>query len=168
MRKILLSLFFILLIFIIFHVYSNDHDLTKISEEINNHLKQGNKYYNNAVIAINSNDTYSASKNCENAISEYKTVQNLTLLALSEGKNDEVFNRYLNLVLKDIENRINAVNELKLAIEMISNGKNVTAREHVKNANYYMLVSENLEKEREKIMKQYPQKFIQVYLLVLI
>lgn len=136
-------------------------NINKLSPTINEHLKKGDEFYNEA--AVNSNEYYfeSGLENCDKALYEFNLAKSSARKALEYAINsdDDVFIEYLECTVGEIDAKINATSELKLAIQHFEEGDDTTANSHVYEANEFMEKAMEYKKKREEVVKQNPTKF---------
>jgi len=140
---------------------SNTSEINKLSGDINQHLKKGDKYYNEAAEDVNNYRLKSALEKCESATSEYNTARLLTseALAYAEESGDDVFIEYLKLVLAEIDAKLNATSELKNAIQLLSIDKISSANNSLELANNFMYEAKDYERQRNELLNKSPEKF---------
>lgn len=139
-------------------------DITKIEQlttTINDHLKQGDSYYNQAVTSSNKFSYEEALKQCNNAASEFDAAKSSTQEALFYSKNteDQVYINYMQITLLELDARINATSELKTAIPLFRGNETRSANNHIDLANGYMQKSLEYSKQKQDIVNQNPNKF---------
>lgn len=154
---------FIIMFIVFFHgcIQYEIDNINKLSPTINEHLKKGNEFYNKA--ALNSNGYYfeSGLESCDKALNEFNLAKSSAKKALEYAINseDKIFIQYLECTLGEIDAKINATSELKLAIEHFKEGYDTTANSHVYEANELMEKAMEYKRKREEIVKQNPKKF---------
>ena len=65
----------------------------------------------------------------------------------------------MQLVLDEIDSKINATNELRIAIPSLENNDTENANLHIGNANTFMSKATDFYNQRADIVKQNPTKF---------
>ncbi|BAW31315.1 MAG TPA: hypothetical protein PLO64_01390 [Methanothermobacter sp.] len=160
MKKVWIPAIIILLVFCSGCI-SNTGEINKLSGDINQHLKKGDEYYNEAANDVNSNRLESALEKCDLASSEYNAARLLTSEALSyaQDSRDEIFIKYLELVIAEIDAKLNATSELKNAIQLLSINENESANYSLSLANKFMEDAKYYESQRNEIVNKNPQKF---------
>jgi hypothetical protein len=135
--------------------------INQLSFSINDHLKKGDEFYNQAATDTNDYKFDSAIGNCDNALVEFKLAKTSADEALIYATNskDSVFTEYIQDVLGEIDAKSNATSELKQAIGYFQAEDNSTANYHVGLANGFMDKATGYKTEREGIVKQNPVKF---------
>jgi len=141
---------------------SNTGEINKLSGDINQHLKKGDGYYNEAADNVNNYRLKTALEKCESATSEYNTARLLASEALSYARDsgDEIFIKYLELVIAEIDAKLNATSELKNAIQLLSINENESANYSLGLANKFMEDAKYYESQRNEIVNKNPHKFI--------
>ncbi|MBI5680893.1 MAG: hypothetical protein HZC47_08375 [Methanobacterium sp.] len=139
-------------------------DLSKInglSSTINDHLKKGDDYYNNAASDLNKYSLDSATTNCNNAITEFNSSKNSAQEALNyaQATKDTVFVGYMQNLMVEIDSKLNATLELKQAIPYFQQKNNNTGNPHVQLANQFMDKAMEYKDKKNSIVKQNPTKF---------
>jgi hypothetical protein len=162
MRKIILI--FVLVIITISLSGCLDTQVTQIEEltdTINDHIISGDAYFNQAATSTNNYQYETAQSQVDNASSDFNLARTSTQEALIYAKNlqDQVYINYLQITLQELDAKINATNELKVAIPLFSRNDTKTGNTHVDLANGYMDTSLEYQKQREDIVQQNPTKF---------
>jgi len=138
-------------------------DISKIDElspSINLHLKNGDDQFNNAVFNTNKANYNNALTYCENATSEFNQARTYAVEGVKYAKNSNntIYINYMQLVLDEIDAKVNATNELKTAISLINN--NITdANNHLGKVNNFIRTATNCYNQRKTIIEQNPDKF---------
>jgi hypothetical protein len=65
----------------------------------------------------------------------------------------------MELTLQELDAKINATTELKMAIPLFKGNDTTSANEHVDLANQYMRSSQEFKIQKQNIVKQNPNKF---------
>ncbi|BDH79434.1 MAG TPA: hypothetical protein GXX31_01480 [Methanothermobacter sp.] len=140
---------------------SNISEINKLSGDINQHLKKGDEYYNEAAEDVNNYRLDSALEKCESASSEYNAARLLTseAMAYANELGDQVFIEYLKLVLAEIDAKLNATSELKNAIQLLNIDEITSANNSLDLANKFMYQAKDYERQREELVNKNPQKF---------
>jgi hypothetical protein len=135
--------------------------IDQLTTTINEHLKSGDNFYNQAVNSANKFLYDKALEQSNNASSEFEMAKTSSQEALIYSRNaqDQVYINYLQLTLQEVEAKINATNELKMAIPLFKGNDTKTANTHVDLANQYMQRSLEYQKQKEEIVQQNPNKF---------
>ncbi len=135
--------------------------IDQLVPQINTHLQKGDDYYNQSAEDLNSLKTNSSLDKSNNAFSEYNSARSLTSQALSyaQSSQDEVYIQYLQLVLSEIDAKLNATSELRTAGQLFLAGDNETANENLRSANSMMLDAQEFQKQKEQLVKENPDKF---------
>lgn len=154
----------ILIIFIVAISGCIQSDIGKInglSSTINEHLKNGDNYYNTAAEDINKFSLESALTNCDNAVSEFKLAKSSAEEGVKYAQNskDAVFIEYMGYAVAEVEARLNATLELQQAIPYLQQKNNTTANPHITLANSYMDRSMEYKTKKDNLVNQNPSKF---------
>ncbi|MGC9516725.1 MAG: hypothetical protein ACP5C3_03390 [Methanomicrobiales archaeon] len=157
-------LILILILGIIFLSGCIQSDTSKINElapNINNHIKQGDKSFNDAAWNTNNFNYQEASQNCANATSEFNLAKSSANEANNLAKNtgDSVYIQYFGLVLNEIDAKLSATSELNLAIQYFAQGDNETANSYVSSSNDFMSKAVEYMDQKEVIVNNNPSKF---------
>ncbi|MDP3034603.1 MAG: hypothetical protein CVV28_03705 [Methanobacteriales archaeon HGW-Methanobacteriales-1] len=139
-------------------------DITKIdqlSSQINSHLQKGDDYYNQSAKDINNDDINASLDKCDSAFTEYNSARTLTSQAQSyaQSAQDDVYIQYLQLVLSEIDAKLNATSELRTAGQLFQTGDNETANSNLRSANSMMVNAQDFQKQKEQLVKENPNKF---------
>lgn len=139
-------------------------DITKIdqlSSQINSHLQKGDDYYNQSAEDINNDDINASLDKCNSAFTEYNSARTLTSQAQSyaQSAQDDVYIQYLQLVLSEIDAKLNATSELRAAGQSFLTGDNSTGNSNLRSANSMMVNAQDFQKQKEQLVKENPNKF---------
>jgi hypothetical protein len=130
---------------------------------INNHVKNGDQYYNES--ASNTNQLLLAQALTEdnNASNEYNQAQTAAQAAYNSAQdsNDAIFVEYLQNILYEVHAKLNATSELNTTITDLENNDTSDANDHLAVANNYMNNALTYENISETIVNQNPTKFQQ-------
>jgi hypothetical protein len=142
-------------------IQSDASSINGLSSTISNHLKNGDNYYNTAVINSNKYSLDTASSNADSALSEFNSAKTSAQKALSYAQNskDGVFTEYMQNLMVEIDARINATSEFQQAISYFKQKDSTNGNSHVTLANSYMGRSIQYETENNNLVKQNPSKF---------
>ena len=160
-NKIIILGIMILVIFLSGCIQSDTSKIDGVSTSINTHLKNGDSNFNNAGTDVNKFLYTKALKESDNASSEFNQAKSLASqgFTYAQNSNDTIYVNYMQLVLNEIDAKINATNELKTAIPYLMDNDTVNANTHVSNANGFMDKATNFYDQRQDIVKQNPTKF---------
>jgi hypothetical protein len=160
-NKIIILVFVTSIIFFSGCIQSDASKIDGLTTSINSHLEKGDEYYNNAGSNSNKFLYDMALKNCVNATNEFNLARSFAAEGFTYAKNsnDSVYINYMQYVLDEIDAKLNATNELKIAIPYLQDNDTVNANEHVGNANEFMDIATQFNTKREEIVKQNPSKF---------
>ncbi len=162
MRKIILI--FVLIILTVSLSGCLGTQVTQIEQltgNINDHIASGDSYFNKAAINTNNYQYETAQLMADNASSEFNLAKTSTQEALIYAKNlqDQIYINYMQITLQELDAKINATNELKVAIPLFSRNDTKTGNAHVDTANQYMDTSLEYQKQRDDLVQQNPTKF---------
>jgi hypothetical protein len=160
-NKIIILGIMILVIFLSGCIQSDTSKIDGVSTSINTHLKNGDNNFNNAGTDVNKFLYTKALKESDNASSEFNQAKSLASqgFTYAQNSNDTVYVNYMQLVLNEIDAKINATNELKTAIPYLMDNDTINANTHVSNANGFMNKATKFYDQRQDIVKQNPTKF---------
>lgn len=135
--------------------------IDQLTDSINDHIKSGDNYFNQAATSTNKYQYTAAQSQAENATSEFNQARTTSQEALIYSKNlqDQVYITYFQITLQELDAKINATNQLKVAIPLFARNDTRTANTHVDSANQFMDKSLEYQKQREEIVQQNPTKF---------
>ncbi len=135
--------------------------IDQLCDTINNHLTSGDSYFNQAATSTNKYQYDSAQEQINNASSEFNLAKTSSQEAMIYSKNlqDQVYITYLQLTLYQVDAKINATNELKVAIPLFMRNDTRTGNTHVDLANQFMEKSLEYQKQKEDLVQQNPTKF---------
>ncbi|MEN6329398.1 MAG: hypothetical protein ABFC91_03815 [Methanobacteriaceae archaeon] len=153
------TLILVLLILVIFSSGCVNSDLSRMDQlasTINDHLQQGDSYYNQAVASANKFQYEPALTQANSASSEFDQGRSSTQEALIYAQNskEQVYINYFQLTLQELDLRINATSELKMAIPYLQSNETSTANQHLNLANDYMEQSINLKTQKDDLVTQ--------------
>jgi len=162
MKRKILTLFLITVIVVLCGcIFSDISNVNSLCPTINDHIKKGDEYYNNA--ASNTNKYYyeTALENCKMAVSEFSSAKSSAQKALTyaEDSNDDVLREYVQYSFNEIEAKLNATSELNQAIELFKEKDREAANKHVELANGFMDKAMEYKAKKEQIVKENPSKF---------
>jgi hypothetical protein len=142
-------------------VGSQISNIDQLATKINENMKNGNSYYNQAATSINKFLYDIALVQCNSAASQFDLAKSSSQEALiyARTSQDQVYINYLQLTVNEVDAKINATTELKLAIPLYQANDTRTANTHVTLANGYMKKSLEYEAQRQTIVDQNPNKF---------
>jgi hypothetical protein len=142
-------------------VGSQISNIDQLTTKINENMKSGDSYYNQAAKNVNKFLYDIALEQCNSAASQFDLAKSSSQEALiyARTSQDPVYINYLQLTNNEIDAKINATNELQLAIPLYQANDSRTANTHVTLANTYMKKSLEYEKQRQTIVDQNPSKF---------
>ncbi|WBF08784.1 hypothetical protein [Methanothermobacter thermautotrophicus] len=161
MKRIHFIILLILVVAVSGCINSGNGSINQLVPEINDHIKKGDSYFNESAIAANSFKLDEALSKCELAASEYRSARDLASEALGYARNgaDPIIVNYLEILVSELDAKINATIELKNAIQMLSINETENGNSNIEMANSYMRTAKELESERMEIVKKNPEKF---------
>ena len=142
-------------------IQSDVSSINGLSPTINDHLKKGDNFYNNAVLDSNKYSLDDASSNAGSALSEFNSAKSSAQQALSDAQSskDSVFVEYMQNTIGEIDSRVNATLELQQAISYFKQKDSETGNSHVALANQFMDKSTQYKTANDNIVKRNPSKF---------
>lgn len=142
-------------------IQSDTAKINGLSPKINDHLKNGDNYYNKAVSDLNKYSIVSASTNCNNALSEFNSAKSLAQEGLGYAQNskDDALTQYMQLTISEINARLNATSELQQAVKYLQKNDTTNSNLHVVMANQYMDASMGYKSKKDQIVQANPSKF---------
>jgi hypothetical protein len=162
MRKIIIIFVLVILVVSLSGCLSTQvAQIDQLADTINDHIISGDNYFNQAATSINKYQYEDAQSQADNASSQFNLAKTSAQEALIYSKNlqDQVYITYMQITLQELDAKINATNELKVAIPLFSRNDTKTGNTHVDLANQYMDTSLEYQKQREDIVQQNPTKF---------
>lgn len=150
-----------LVVFLSGCVGSETSNIDQLATKINDNIKSGDGYYNQAAISVNQFSYDKALGQSNSAASQFDLAQSSTQEALiyARTSQDQVYINYLQLTLNEIEAKINATDELQLAIPLFQVNDTRSGNTHATLANTYMKRSLEYEQKKQSIVDQNPGKF---------
>jgi hypothetical protein len=144
-------------------IQSDANRINELSPAINNHLKNGDNYFNKAASDLNKYSFNGTASNCNSALSEFNSAKIYAVQGLNYAQNskDSVLIEYMQLTVSEIDARINATLELQQAINYLQKNDNINGNPHVTQANTYMDVSKEYKTKKDNLVNQNPSKFKQ-------
>jgi hypothetical protein len=135
--------------------------IDQLTDTINDHITSGDSYFNQAATSTNKYQYEDAQSQADNASSQFNMAKTSSQEALIYAKNlqDQVYITYLQITLQELDAKINATNELKVAIPLFARNDTKTGNTHVDLANGYMDTSLEYQNQRDDIVQQNPSKF---------
>lgn len=160
-NKIVILVVMIIVIFLSGCIQSNTSQIDALASTINNHIKNGDQYYNKSGQAVNQFQYSTALSYCNNASYEFNQAQTSAKqgLTYAHNSNDTVYVNYMQDVVNELDAKINATEELKTAISYLRDNDSVNANIHIGNANDLMNNAVQFNNLRQQIIKQNPTKF---------
>ncbi|MGZ7095984.1 MAG: hypothetical protein ACXVHU_05880 [Methanobacterium sp.] len=162
MKKILITLI-VLMSVVAFSgcIQSDTASLNGLTSSINDNLKNGDTYFNNAASDLNKYSYGSAVTNCNNALSKFNSAKASAQQGLTHAQNskDDVLIKYMELSISEIDARVNATLELQQAINFLQVNDTVNGNPHLTSANNFMDASMGYKAKKDGIINQNPSKF---------
>ncbi|MBM4241146.1 MAG: hypothetical protein FJ150_05745 [Euryarchaeota archaeon] len=139
-------------------------DINKINEiapTINDHIKKGDELFNKSANDTNRYSYENALLNCDQSASEFNLAKSSAqeALAYAKNSNETVYIDYIGYVINEIDAKLNATSELKIAIQLFKENNTDTANTHVDAANEFMRNAMEYKNKRAEIVRQNPSKF---------
>ncbi|MBU4535331.1 MAG: hypothetical protein KKF16_05820 [Euryarchaeota archaeon] len=159
--KLTVFITIVLITFIFGCIQSDSGSIEELTPQINDHLKKGDGYYNQAAQDLNNFNINSAIENSNQATNEFNMARSSASEALIYAQNskDNVFIQYIELAVLEIDAKLNATSELRSAAQSFQSGRNQTGNTNLKMANGLMQDALKYQKERETLVSQNPAKF---------
>jgi len=160
-NKIIILGVITLIIFFSGCIQSNTTKIDALTTNINDHLKNGDQYYNNASTDVNKFQYTNALNSCDSATSEFNQARTSASEGLTYAQNssDTVYINYMQNVINEIDAKLNATSELKTAITYLQTNDTVNANEHIGNVNTFMNNAVQFNNLRQQIVQQNSAKF---------
>ncbi|RPF50825.1 hypothetical protein SAMN05216439_0994 [Methanobrevibacter gottschalkii] len=161
-----LIIFILVLLFIsaaIFFIDSSMDSINRTMPGVSDSIVNGDKEYNEAVQLVNDKSFDEAKTKAVSAENNY----NNSLIKLNGIRNNfssdinEVQEEYIGTVIKELELKINAVNNLKEAIDCFKINSNYTGTNYASKANDLMYEATEYQHERNSIVKNNSNLFKQ-------
>lgn len=142
-------------------IRSDAANINALSSSINENLKNGDTYFNNAASDLNKYSYSSAGTNCNNALSKFNSAKASAQQGLGYAQNtkDSVLIEYMQLSILEIDARVNATLELQQAINYLQKNDTISGNPHVIQANQFMDASMEYKSKKEDIVNRNPSKF---------
>ena len=136
-------------------IHSEVSRMDQLASNINDHLKGGDSYYNQAVASTNRFQYDQALTQTNNALNEFDLGRSTTQEALIYARNSEkqVYIDYFQLTLQELDLRLNATSELKMAIPYLQGNETTSANKHLDLANDYMKSSVDLATQKSQLVQ---------------
>lgn len=136
-------------------------NLNKIINDLNKDIVNGDANYNKAINSLNSKDYVNAESSIFNASTSYTNAFNKVSESIkdAEGLNNTLYLNYLNIVKEEIQLKLNATNQLQLAVQSYKSGEADSGNTYSDKAIIAMTQAIIKQKERSKIAKNNPDKF---------
>ncbi|OED00670.1 hypothetical protein A9505_02885 [Methanobrevibacter sp. A27] len=147
----------------IFFIDSSMDSINRTMPGVSDSIVNGDKEYNEAVQLVNDKSFDEAKTKAVSAENNY----NNSLIKLNGIRNNfssdinEVQEEYIGTVIKELELKINAVNNLKEAIDCFKINSNYTGTNYASKANDLMYEATEYQHERNSIVKNNSNLFKQ-------
>jgi hypothetical protein len=135
--------------------------MDQLASEINNRMKKGDTYFNQAATNTNRNQYEQALKDCDSALTEFGQGKTSAQQGVITAKNSQkqVYIEYFQLTLQELDLRINATTELKQAIPDLRQNSYNNANKHLDLSNSYMQDSMDIKAKKQELINQNPSYF---------
>lgn len=135
--------------------------IDQLTDPINNHMSSGDNYFNQAATSTNKYQYDDAQDQVNNASSEFNQAKTMSQEASVYAKSlqDALYSTYFQLTLLQLDAKINATNELKLAIPLFMRNDTRSGNSHVDQANQFMQQSLDYQNQKDDLVSQNPTKF---------
>jgi len=142
-------------------ITSGNSSINQLAPQINDHIKKGDAYFNESAVAANSFKLDDALSKCELAADEYSSARDLASEALGHAKDtgDPVVVNYIELLINELEAKLNATYHLRNAIQMFTLNDTESGNSNIELANGYMLSAKEFERKRQEIVNKNPEIF---------
>jgi cellobiose-specific phosphotransferase system component IIA len=136
--------------------------INDVMPTLSQNIESGNSNYNKAVRYSNNHDYVVAEEKAQSASNDFLDAQNkiLDIKKYHENLNDTLYLQYLDLIEEELNLKQNASTNLQLAIQAFKNGDRSSANEYVRSANKVMNKGIKIQKQRDYLVKNHPDKFI--------
>lgn len=136
-------------------------NLNKIVNDLSDDIISGDTNYNNAINSLNSKDYTNAESSIFNASTSYTNSYNTVLEAIKDAErlNNTIYANYLNIVKSEIQLKLNATNQLQLAVQSYKSGGVEDGNSYSDKASVTMTQALIKQKERASIAKNNPDRF---------
>ena len=136
-------------------------NIDQLATKINENIKNGDSYYNQAAISVNKFLYDIALSQCNSAASQFDLAKSSSQEAMiyARTSQNQVYIDYLQLTLNEIDAKINATKELQLAIPLYQVNDTRSGNIHATLANTYMKKSLEYEAKKEALVKKNPDEF---------
>ena len=151
-----LIIFIVVLVLIstaIVFVESSTDDMNKSMHSISEGIVQGDSEYNEAVDLVNSKNFHdgmekveSAGKSFNNSLDKLRQIQN------SSQDINEIHREYINVVITELELKLQAIDLFKEAIDCFEVQSNYTGSNYAYQANDLMLQAKEYQNQRDSIV----------------
>ena len=163
-----LIIFVVVLVLIstaILFIDSSTDNMNKSMQDISNGIVQGDSDYNEAVELTNSKYFYDSMEKAESAGNNYNRSLSKLLEIQSNFSADvnEVHQEYINIVIHEVEFKLQAVDLLKQAIESFQIESNYTGSNYGYEANDMMNQAKEYQNQRDSIVSNNPDLFKQEF-----
>jgi hypothetical protein len=142
-------------------VGSETSNIDQLATKINENIKNGDVYYNQAATSVNKFLYDNALSQCNSAASQFDLAKSSSQEALIYARTtqDQIYIDYLQLTINEVDAKINATNELQLAIPLYQVNDTRSGNTHAALANTYMKRSLEYEAKKQALVNQNPDKF---------
>lgn len=159
-----LIIFIVVLLFIsvaVVFIHSSVDNINQSMPQISDSIVQGDKDYNESVELLNSRDFDQASQKAQSAGDNYNdSLKKLSQIRQKYDKDlHEVHKDYIDTTIKELETKLNAVEELKESIYYLGMYYNYTGSTHGTEANEIMADAIKYQDERNNITYENPNLF---------
>ena len=145
----------------VIYLYTSENSINRTMPEISSNIVRGDNSYNEAVDLLNDRDfngdrnsAMSASDCFNNSFSQLLSIRN----NYTSDTND-VYKKYIDAALNEIELKRNATNYLLTAIDYLENNQNSTGSYYASQANDFMYEAIEFQNVRISIVKDNPSLF---------
>ncbi len=151
-----LIIFIVVLVLIstaIVFVESSTDDMNKSMHSISDGIVQGDSDYNEAVDLVNSKDFHDGMEKAESAGNSFNnSLDKLRQIQNSSQDINEIHREYINVVITELELKLQAIDLFKEAIDCFEVQSNYTGSNYAYQANDLMLQAKEYQNQRDSIV----------------
>ena len=161
-KKLIIGTILLLLVIIAGYVYITE--MNKADTEIpniNSHLQNGNREYNQAVTYLNSKNYSLTTQHINESYKEYMLSKESTEDAIKKARNnnESIQVEYLNYTLSELDTKINATVEMFNGLNYVNSNPSL-ALSYFARSNKLMDNATQYSDKRRLLEEQYPDNFI--------
>ncbi|MDR0911477.1 MAG: hypothetical protein LBM96_02620 [Methanobrevibacter sp.] len=159
--KLIIPIILISVIFVSGCINFSLLNINNILPELSNNIVEGDKLFNDGVILSNSKNYDAAEEKIGNSLSYFINAKNNIeeLEKDLKNNNDTILNSYIFLLKQEVSYKENATDNLQTAIRFFLANDTSNGNKYVNNANKNMNNAIDIQKERNQIVIDNPEKF---------